>query len=86
MKRHIDGTREFRILKEMNENNAINLLCPSANRIFQIVEYEDTRLRDELASLDAGKLVQLDLDRAGSRANVWKANWPENTESLIANR
>ena len=68
----------------MNGKNAINLLSPSANRIFQIVEYEDSTLRDELASLDPGKLVQLDLDRAGSRANVWKANWPATTESLTA--
>jgi hypothetical protein len=70
----------------MNANNAINLLCPSANRVFQIVDYEDSTLREELASLDPGKLVELDLDRIGGRANVWQANWPENTESLIGTR
>jgi hypothetical protein len=79
MKHTVDKTREFRVLRTMNSNNAINLLAPSANRVFQVVEYEDNSLRNELASLDPGKLVQLDLDRIGSRANVWKASWPGST-------
>ena len=82
MKHTVDKTREFRVLRSMNTNNAINLLAPSANRVFQVVDYEDTSLRDELASLDPGKLVQLDLDRVGSRANVWKASWPGSRESV----
>jgi len=82
MKHTLDKTREFRVLQSMNANNAINLLAPSANRVFQVVDYEDTSLRDELASLDPGKLVQLDLDRIGSRANVWKASWPGSGESV----
>ena len=80
MKHTVDKTREFRVMRGMNSNNAINLLAPSANRVFQVVEYEDTTLRDELATLDPGKLVQLDLDRIGSRANVWKASWPGGNE------
>ncbi len=60
----------------MNENNAITVLPRSANRAIQIVEYEDSSIRDELASLDPGKLVQLDLSRVGSRADAWKASWP----------
>ena len=80
MKHTVDKTREFRVMRGMNSNNAINLLAPSANRVFQVVEYEDTTLRDELATLDPGKLVQLDLDRIGSRANVWKASWPGRNE------
>jgi hypothetical protein len=86
MKQHIDGTREFRVMREMNSNNAINVLCPSANRVFQIVEYEDSSLREELASLEPGKLIQLNLDRIGSRANVWRANWPGESDSVVANR
>ncbi|TQQ83670.1 hypothetical protein EGH24_02465 [Halonotius terrestris] len=76
MKQHINGPREFRVLREMNSNNAINLLCPSADRVFQIVDYEDHNLKTELASLESGKLIELDLDRIASRANVWRANWP----------
>jgi len=79
MKHTVSKNKEFRVLRAMNSNNAINLLAPSANRVFQVVEYEDNSLRNELASLDPGKLVQLDLDRIGSRANVWKASWPGST-------
>ncbi len=70
----------------MNENNAMSVLAPSANRVFQIVTYEDDTLRQELSTLDPGKLVELDLNRVGGRANVWRANWPENVESLVATR
>jgi len=82
MKHNVDKTREFRVLRGMNANNAISLLAPSANRVFQVVEYEDNTLREELANLDPGKLVQLNLDRIGSRSNVWKANWPGNNSSV----
>ena len=82
MKHTVNKTREFRVLRGMNANNAISLLAPSANRVFQVVEYEDNTLREELANLDPGKLVQLNLDRIGSRANVWKANWPGNNSSV----
>jgi len=57
MKTERTEPHEYRIVKEMNANNAINLLNPSANRVFQVVEYEDDALREELATLPAGKLV-----------------------------
>ena len=86
MKTQRTKAHEYRVLKEMNNNNAINVLAPSANRVFQIVDYEDDRIRDELATLDPGKLVSLKLDRVGKRANVWRASWPEDVESLISRR
>jgi len=82
MKHTVDKTREYRVLNGMNGKNVISMLAPSANRVFQVVEYEDSSLRDELASLDPGKLVQLDLTRIRSRANVWKASWPDSGQSL----
>jgi len=66
----------------MNTNNAINLLAPSANRVFQVVDYEDSSLREELADLEPGKLVQLHLERIGGRSNVWKANWPSRIDPV----
>jgi|GEM_PF-128040 len=86
MKTQRTKAHEYRVLKEMNNNNAINVLAPSANRVYQIVDYEDDRIRDELATLDPGKLVSLKLDRVGKRANVWRASWPEDVESLISRR
>ncbi|WP_253738589.1 hypothetical protein [Halohasta salina] len=70
----------------MNTNNAINLLAPSANRVFQVVDYEDNSLREELADLEPGKLVRVNLERVGGRANVWKASWPGRAESEPAGR
>lgn len=82
MKHTLDKSREFRVLRQMNTNNAINLLSPSANRVFQVVEYEDSSLREELAGLEPGKLVQLQLERIGGRSNVWKASWPGSNDSV----
>ncbi len=84
MKTQRSKAHEYRVLKEMNNNNAINVIAPSANRVYQIVDYEDDRIRDELATLDPGKLVSLKLDRVGKRANVWRANWPDDVESLVS--
>jgi len=86
MKTQRTKAHEYRVLKEMNNNNAINVIAPSANRVYQIVDYEDDRIRDELATLDPGKLVSLRLDRVGKRANVWRASWPEGVESLVATK
>ena len=86
MKTQRTKTHEDRVLKEMNNNNAINVIAPSANRVYQIVDYEDDRIRDELATLDPGKLVSLRLDRVGKRANVWRARWPDGVESLVATK
>ncbi len=86
MKTEPKKAHEYRILRKMNNQNAICVLAPSANRVFQVVEFEDDTLRDELSGLDPGKLVELKLERVGNRSNVWRANWPENVQSLIASR
>ncbi|MFC7042590.1 hypothetical protein [Halonotius sp. GCM10025705] len=84
MKTERSKPHEYRVIDEMNTNDAINLLNPSANRVFQVVAYEDDALRKELATLPAGKLVELKLDRVGARANVWRARRPANVTSLTA--
>lgn len=84
MKTERTKAHEYRVIDEMNANNAINLLNPSANRVFQVVAYADDSLRDELATLPAGKLVELKLERVGGRANVWRAHRPANVTSLTA--
>ena len=84
MKTQRSKAHEYRVLKKMNNNNAINVIAPSANRVYQIVDYEDDRIREELATMDPGKLVTLELDRVGKRANVWRASWPDDVESLVS--
>ncbi len=76
MKSERSKPHEYRVIDEMNGKGSISLINPSANRVFQIVEYDDNDLRDELAELDAGKLVKLKLERVGKRASVWRACRP----------
>ncbi len=86
MRTEPNNAYEYRILREMSPNNALSLLAPSANRVFQVVDYEDSKLHEELSTLDPGKLVELRLDRISDRSNVWRANWADGVESLIPTR
>lgn len=77
MKYKLTNSFEYRVLEELNDDNVMLLLNPSANRVFRVVQYEDIALRDELSTLTAGKLVELKLDRVRPQLNVWQANRPE---------
>jgi len=84
MKTERSNPHEYRVIDDMNGTDAITLLNPSANRVFQVVAYADDALREELATLTAGKLVELRLDWVGARANVWRAHRPAHVTSLTA--
>jgi hypothetical protein len=62
----------------MNNYEAMTVVDPTTNGTFHVVAYDDSGLRRELAALDAGESVDLALDRAGVRANVWQASRTEN--------
>jgi len=57
----------------MNNHEAMTVIDPSTGRTFHVVEYDTGGLQRELAALDVGDSVDLTLDRAGVRANVWQA-------------
>lgn len=57
----------------MNEHEAMIVVDPTTQGTFHVVAYDDSGLRRELAALEAGEEVDLALDRAGVRANVWQA-------------
>lgn len=63
----------YTITGKMNEHDAMTVVDPSTQRTFHLVAYDDGGLRRELAALDVGDSVDLALDRAGVRANVWQA-------------
>jgi hypothetical protein len=75
---------EYRVIDEMNRKHSINLINPhpSANRLFQVVEYGDNDLRDELAELGAGELVELKLEQVGKQPNMWRACRPRRRQNL----
>ena len=83
MKKEPTKVREYRVLDEMNGQNAIKLLSPSADRVFQIVEYEDEELQEELETISSGKLVELKLEPVSIRSNVWMAVRPTNIDKLV---
>jgi len=68
-----ESTQSYKIVGEMNTHEAMTIVDPSTQRTFHIVAYDDSGLRRELAALDVGDSVDLALDRAGVRANVWQA-------------
>jgi len=74
-----DGTQSqsYTIVADMNEHGGMTVVDPSTNSTYQIVEYDDSGLRRKLASRDVGETVTVELDRAGVRANVWRASRPE---------
>jgi len=57
----------------MNAHETMTVVDPSTQGTFHVVAYDDSGLRRELAALEAGDSVDLRLDRAGIRANVWQA-------------
>jgi len=63
----------YTVVSKMNEHGGMTVVDPSVNSTYQIVEYDDSSLRRELAARDVGESVTLELDRAGVRANVWRA-------------
>ena len=67
------SAKSYKIIGEMNEHAAMTVVDPSTQGTFHVVAYDDRGLRRELAALDVGDSVDLALDRAGIRANVWQA-------------
>lgn len=69
-----DDAVSYTIVDEMNSHGGMTVVDLSKNSTYQLVEYDDDSLRRELASRDVGDSVTLELDRAGVRANVWRAS------------
>jgi len=72
-----DAGRSFRIVSDMTEHGGMTVVDATTNGTYQLVEYADERLRRELSTRDVGDSVTLRLDRAGVRANVWRASRAE---------
>jgi len=73
-----DGDQQsYTVIADMNEHGGMTVVDDSTNSTYQLVEYANESLRRELASRDVGDSVALELDRAGVRANVWRASRAE---------
>lgn len=67
------SAQTYTVVSKMNEHGGMTVIDPSVNSTYQIVEYDNSSLRRELAARDVGESVTLELNRAGVRANVWRA-------------
>jgi len=61
------------VLRPMNEHGALTLERPGTGACYHVVEYADDRIRELLADVGPGGRVRVELERAGARANVWRA-------------
>ena len=68
-----DSSESYTVVSTMTDHGGMTVVESSTNTTYQIVEYDSEELRSDLASRDVGDSVALALDRAGVRANVWRA-------------
>ncbi|MES3161681.1 MAG: hypothetical protein PPP55_08960 [Halorubrum sp.] len=78
----MNRTGKYTVVKPCNDHGAVTLRDHPRNGTFHVVEYDDSDVADELANLDAGSVVHLDLERAGRRGNAWRAAAAEPVESV----
>ena len=69
----MNRTGKYTVVKSCNDHGAITLREHPRNGTFHVVEYDDPEVEEELADLNAGSVVHLELRRAGRRGNAWCA-------------
>ncbi|MFO7833370.1 MAG: hypothetical protein R6V31_04785 [Halohasta sp.] len=69
-----DSGQSYTVVADMNEHGGMTVVDATTNSTYQLVEYDNENLRRELAAREIGDSVTLQLDRAGVRANVWRAS------------
>ncbi|WP_380677977.1 hypothetical protein [Salinigranum sp. GCM10025319] len=68
-----ESSSSFIVINTMNSHGAITVQSTDDHATYHVVEYEDGDLRDRLASLTEGSQIRMSVERAGVRANVWRA-------------
>lgn len=63
----------FIVMDSMNRHGAITVQPVDGHATYHVVDYEDGKTRERLASLTEGSRIRMSVERAGVRANVWKA-------------
>lgn len=68
-----ETSSSFIITDSMNGHGALTVEGVDDNATYHLVEYADSKTRERLSSLTEGTKVRMCVERAGVRANVWKA-------------
>jgi hypothetical protein len=63
----------FIVKDSMNSHGAITIQPVDGHATYHVVDYADGETRERLASLTEGSRIRMAVERAGVRANVWKA-------------
>ena len=63
----------FIVTDSMNGHGAITLQASEGHATYHVVDYADAKTRERLSSLTEGAKVRMEVERAGVRANVWRA-------------
>ncbi|MBP1923020.1 hypothetical protein J2751_002057 [Halorubrum alkaliphilum] len=77
----MNRTGKYTVVKSCNDHGAVTLRDHPRNGTFHVVEYGDSDAEEALADLDAGSVVQLELERTGRRGNAWRVAAAETVES-----
>jgi hypothetical protein len=68
-----ETTSSFIVKDTMNSHGALTVEAVDGHATYHIVDYADTETRERLSSLTPGSKIRMVVERAGVRANVWKA-------------
>lgn len=68
-----ENPSSFTVIDPMNGHDAITVQETEGHATYCVVDYADAKTRDRLASLTEGSKIRMEVERAGVRANVWKA-------------
>jgi hypothetical protein len=69
-------SESYIIESSMNDHGATTVRARRTSATYHVVEYASPSLRAYVSELSPGTAVDLTLSRAGSRANVWRADTP----------
>ncbi len=67
----------------MTTHGGMTIVDPETHSSYQIVSYDEKDLRQELAAQEVGESVILSIERAGVRANVWRASRSAATATAV---
>ena len=63
----------FIVMDSMNDHGAITVQPVDGHSTYHVVDYADRKTHEHLASLTEGSKIRMSVERAGVRANVWRA-------------
>jgi len=61
-----------RVAQPMNSHGGMRLAAADGNQVYQVVDYATEEIRELLAHIEEGELIEVRLVRLGSRGDAWR--------------